>query len=291
MTSPSLSGFKLTTPLPNAQEINPAVDTPPWLVTNPDGSEAFWGPSTGGHTPNSVNPRTELIALTGFLAGTSGPHTMSVTLSVQQVPASSGDCIIGQLHGNGANKSDAFVMVHYTNGDVHAKIKEVVQTAHAGASSYLTVPLLTGVPIGDEFSFSITDDGAGSLWLGAMHGTANVGTSTPLPSAWHGQDVRFQQGCYEQNTGTPGPTNDARLTVFARSITTALPGGTPSPVPVPAPVPTPVPTPVPVPDPTDPKKAKEIKALQAKIDKLLKEVDDRNKKIAGYQAQIKQLGG
>jgi hypothetical protein len=116
-----LQGWKLTLPVVGksgtAAIIDPAAVTEPWLTESPDGSLTFWAPATGATTKNSDHPRTELVSRDTFSAAASGPHTLTASVSVSQVPADSKDIIIGRIHGADDIRSVPFVMLHYRDGE------------------------------------------------------------------------------------------------------------------------------------------------------------------------------
>ena len=85
--------------------------------------------------------------------------------------------IIGQIHGADDLISVAFVMLHYTGGAVHV----VVKHEHEGDES-TDLPLLTGVPLGAPFDFTMRDNGNGSLTFAANHGSQQRDRGHPAPA-------------------------------------------------------------------------------------------------------------
>jgi alginate lyase len=212
----SLSGWKLTLPVDSsgcqcgsATEVNPAAVTPPWLVRNSDGSLTFWAPTKGAHTPNSLHPRTELVSLADFTAG-SGTHTLKGTFSIQKLP-SANDIIIGQIHGGGSSSSIPLLMLHYRQGTIDVVTR---QSPTTGGSSDTT--LLTGVPMNTAFSYTITQSGTKFL-VSVVYGSKTGHTTIAVPSAFKGVDVRFQAGDYQQTDANQSSTDGGRLTVTALS--------------------------------------------------------------------------
>ena len=120
----NLQEWKLTLPVAgkkgDADTVEPAAITEPWLTQGADGGLTFWAPAAGATTKNSEHPRTELDNLTNFSAGTSGPRTLKVSLAVSQVPADTKDIIIGQIHG-----ADVALLV--TTGRPTAKARQLAQ--------------------------------------------------------------------------------------------------------------------------------------------------------------------
>jgi hypothetical protein len=213
----SLDGWKLTLPVDKdgnlsgkAKELQTAAVDAPWLVRNPDGSLTFWAPSAGATTSNSEHSRTELVSADDFTFGGSGVHTLSALLSIGQVPTTDPDITIGQIHGGGAIKSIPFVMLHWRDGNIVA----IVKTVTHGSSSQ-TITLLKGVPLNARFSYSMTDEGNGTLSLTATYGGETKTATTQVVPAFMGTDQRFQVGDYQQATSSSSASDGGRVTFYA----------------------------------------------------------------------------
>jgi hypothetical protein len=208
----NLAGWKLTIPEASdkgtAASVNPAASKSPWLTRGDSGSIKFWAPVDGATTPNSQHPRTELVSLNNFKAGTS-PHTLNATLVVAQAPSANQDIIIGQIHGADDISSVPFVMLHYDAGT----IKVVVKEAQSGSTSD-KYPLITGVPLGARFSYTISDLGNGNLVFSASYGASTRSITTAIPEPFRGATVRFQAGAYQQGESSSGATDGARITFY-----------------------------------------------------------------------------
>ncbi|GAA5136209.1 polysaccharide lyase family 7 protein [Pseudonocardia adelaidensis] len=208
-----LQGWKLTLPVEgdkgNAEEVEPAAVTDPWLTAGPDGSLTFWAPAAGATTKNSKSPRTELISLTDFSAGTD-QRSLTASLSVAQVPSDSKDIIIGQIHGSDDIKSVPYVMLHYRNGDIEAEVKQKQK-----GDEKQTFPLLSGVPLNERFDFTISDDGNGSMTLSATHAGTTQQATAQVPEEFRGETVRFQVGDYQQAESAQGDDDGGRVTFYA----------------------------------------------------------------------------
>jgi alginate lyase len=208
-----LQGWKLTLPEEgdkgNAEEVEPAAVTDPWLTTGPDGSLTFWAPAAGATTKNSKSPRTELISLNDFSAGTE-QRSLTASLAVSQVPADSKDIIIGQIHGSDDIKSVPYVMLHYKDGDIEAEVKQKQK-----GDEKQTFPLLSGVPLNERFDFTISDDGNGSMTISATHGGNTQQATAQVPEAFQGETVRFQVGDYQQAESAQGDDDGGRVTFYA----------------------------------------------------------------------------
>jgi Alginate lyase len=213
LTPISLAGWKLTIPEASdkgtAASVNPANSAPPWLIRDGNGSLKFWAPVDGATTENSEHPRTELVSLTNFKAGTS-PHTLAATLAVIQAPTSNQDIIIGQIHGADDIKSVPFVMLHYSAGAVRVVVKQ----AQSGSASD-KYPLISGVPLGARFSFTISDAGNGSISFAASYGATNRSVTVPIPAPFRNATVRFQAGAYQQGESSGGAGDGARITFYS----------------------------------------------------------------------------
>ena len=207
-----LRGWKLTLPEEgekgNAEEVEPAAVTDPWLTTGPDGSLTFWAPAAGATTKNSKSPRTELISLNDFSAGTD-QRSLSASLAVSQVPTDSQDIIIGQIHGSDDIKSVPYVMLHYKDGDIEAEVKQKQK-----GDEKQTFPLLSGVPLNERFDFTISDDGNGSMTISATHGGQTQQATAAVPEAFQGETVRFQVGDYQQAESAQGDDDGGRVTFY-----------------------------------------------------------------------------
>ncbi len=207
-----LSGWKLTLPTASskgaAASVEPADQSPPWLTKGDDGSIKFWAPVKGAKTPNSQHPRTELVSLSNWKAG-SGKHTLRASLQVGQVPTGNGDIIIGQIHGADDIKSVPFVMLHYANGEVRV----VVKKGQSGPTSD-KIPLISGVPLNAKFDYTITDSGDGKLLFTATCGSNTKQATAEIPAPFKNATVRFQAGAYQQGTGGGGDDDGARVTFY-----------------------------------------------------------------------------
>lgn len=215
----ALSGWKLTLPVAgrkgDAAIVDPAASTPPWLVVDADGGVSFWAPVAGSTTAHSTHARTELDSLDPFTAG-SGRHVLTASVTVTQLPKEKPDVIVGQIHGSDAISSIPFVLLHDDGGTVGVVVKH--QRSGADADQ---LPLLTGVPLGTPFAFTITDNGDQTLTFTATSDGRTATASARVPSAFLGAPVRFQAGAYQQADsahGGSGPDDGARVTFHALTI-------------------------------------------------------------------------
>ena len=213
----TLAGWKLTLPVAgrkgDAATLDPAAISPPWLVADGSGGFTLWAPVAGVTTPNSDHSRTELDSLSPFLAGV-GKHVLTAAVTVAQLPRARPDVILGQIHGSDAISSVPFVMLHDEGGTIDVVVKQQ-RTGPDGT----TVPLLSGVPLGTPFTYSISDDGNGTLTFTAAANGRTASATAAMPAAFNGAPVRFQAGDYQQAETKGGATDDgARVTFHALGI-------------------------------------------------------------------------
>lgn len=213
----SLSGWKLTLPIDSsgcqcgdAEQLDSAAVTAPWLTRNSAGALVFWAPTKGATTPNSAHPRTELVSDDDFTGDGSGTHVLSSTLSIQQLPPAD-DIVVGQIHGGGSSSSIPFVLLHYTSGSLVVWSRP---TPSAGSTKDAT--LLTGIPLNEPFSYTLTESGK-KIEVSVTYDGRKASTTIALPSGFDGMDLRFQAGDYQQSDANQSATEGGRLTATALS--------------------------------------------------------------------------
>jgi hypothetical protein len=216
-----LDGWQLTLPVAgtkgDAQVVKPAGLAPPWLTASGD-DLVFWAPVNGVTTKTSEHARTELDRLENFAAATTGPHTLTASVTVGQVPTEVPAVIVGQIHGAADISSVPFVMLFYDDGAVKAVVKQ-----EQSGDAHTDLPLLPAVPLGAPFEYSITDAGDGNLTVTATFQGQTQSASTPVPAAFSGASVRFQAGAYQQapSAGNTAAADDgARVTFSAINVGT-----------------------------------------------------------------------
>ena len=217
-----LDGWQLTLPVADpdsgdADIVNPARVSPPWLTQEAGGGMTFWAPVDGATTKNSGHARTELVNRDSFTAGRE-PHTLTATVTVAQLPSENPDVILGQIHGAGDLKSVAYVMLHYFDG----AIKVVVKQAQEGSAS-TDYQLADDVPLDTPFTFRLSDDGNGTLTFGLDADGATKTATAPVPPAFAGASVRFQVGAYQQAESSDGggSADDGARVTFTKIATAA----------------------------------------------------------------------
>lgn len=215
--SVSLTGWNLTLPIDSsgcqcgdAEQLSPAALDSPWLTRNSSGALVFWAPTKGATTPNSAHPRTELVSTSSFSGDSSATHTLSATLSIQQLPPAN-DIIVGQIHGGGSSSSIPLLMLHYASGDLTVWVRPTPST---GSKKVATV--LTGVPLNASFSYTITEKGS-SMKVSVAYGGKTGSSTIALGSGFDGMDLRFQAGDYQQSDANSSSTEGGKLTFTALS--------------------------------------------------------------------------
>lgn len=202
-----LDGWKLSVPVKSdkgsATSVNPAQgNTGPWM-TKTDGRLRFWAPVHGATTPNSPHTRTELDSLHNFPAGY-GQHTLRASVSVDQVPHSTPDIIIGQIHGAATLSSSSFVMLHYDGGLIRVTVKH-----GALGTDNDQHKLMSGIPLGARFDYTITDNGDGTVGFGVTYNGQTKTDRAAIPADFKGKPVRFQAGDYQQAVSSGGKDSDS----------------------------------------------------------------------------------
>jgi hypothetical protein len=212
----SLSGWDLSLPVSAsgaqpglAAMVIPAVLDKPWLTRDSDGALAFWDPTTGATSAHSTYTRTELYSASDFtLANGTVRHTLTATVSVSQTPSDGHNIIIGQLHGGGLNQSHALAMLHYRAGELYSFVDGIVGEKE----------LMSGVPLGAKFSYSITANVGKTMTLTVTYKGKTAGVTVTDPAADIGADERFQAGDYLQTSHSSSATDGGRVTFYALSM-------------------------------------------------------------------------
>ncbi|MDB5048771.1 MAG: Alginate lyase 2 [Fibrobacteres bacterium] len=95
--------------------------TSTYFSTGTDGSMTFWCPVTGGTTPNSHYPRSELREVwPGGEWKFDGHHVLTAKCRVTKVP-DNGLLIFGQIHGNLTGSE--IVKLYWNNGAIQAAVE------------------------------------------------------------------------------------------------------------------------------------------------------------------------
>lgn len=213
--SVDLAGWKLSIPEENddgdATSIEPATTKAPWLSRAPDGGLMFWAPTSGATTKNSEHPRTELQSLTYFKAG-SGPHTLTASLTLLQLPQDGRGIILGQIHGADDISSVPYVMLRIQKNQLRVVVKQVQD-----GDDLINYPLLNNVGLNSPISYTIADLGNGTMSFSATNNGITSQATAPIPAEFHDATVRFQAGDYQQANASAGPQDGGRV-IFHRIV-------------------------------------------------------------------------
>lgn len=212
--APVLSQWALIVPVNRSRQpegkdaayYRPARADAPYLTRGTGGSLSFYTPSVGATTPGSPHPRTELERLADFGLDAGDWNTLTAAVAVTQVPSDTRKIIIGQLH---YDVDRPFVTLRYDNGSVNV-------IADRGASC----TLLTGVRLGQRFSYQITQRGNYLLFAASttVRGhTVSKAVITGIPDAMRGSTARFSAGDYQQDVQLAGSAG--RVTFYGLQTT------------------------------------------------------------------------
>jgi len=173
--------------------------TSPWFFTGPDGAMVFWAPVTGGTTPNSTFPRSELREQINppdntINWGPAGIHILNGQCKVTVLP-STGKIIIGQIHSYLFEARPLLKLV-FDNGTIDAQLKE---SPTADSDIHYTFP---NVPFNSLITYRIVyADGMLLMTINGVTRTANVFANDP---EWATEEHYFKAGSYVQDNSGPG---------------------------------------------------------------------------------------
>lgn len=188
----------------NAAVLSPARLDSPWLTQTASGALLFWAPSGAATTAHSLHARTELESAIKYNIAAHA-HALTATLQIQQLPKSNPEICVAQLHAGGTGGSNPFVMVDYKSG----KLYVMVASGTSVAANFYT--LLTNVPLNAAFSYRISDNGDGTLTIGANASGQSKSYTVPIPSVLRGVSGHFSAGDYEQGKGSAGSTDGGKV--------------------------------------------------------------------------------
>ncbi|TZF82655.1 polysaccharide lyase family 7 protein [Pedobacter sp. BS3] len=189
----------------------------------------LWCPVNGATTSpgsGSDHPRTELIEYpllwyTQDQSGISGETIggrLDAQVAVKQF-SSTGDIIIGQIHGGGTIASSyPFVMLHARHDTVIVYVKGDT----VGNAGTVKNVLLKNVALGAKITFSITDSTNNKLYFKASApGATGTGQwNTDVPANWRHVQVRFSAGNYLQDHDPNAPDSQgSKVNVYSLKIT------------------------------------------------------------------------
>jgi PKD repeat protein len=186
----------------------------PYFYTGSDGAMVFWAPINGATTSGTTFPRSELRELINP-SNTSidwipyGTHILNAQVKVLQVPSSTKEVIIGQIH---AYSSAALptVKIIYDNGKLHGTVK----TNSTDDGSDLDFPTVTS-GLSNTITYTIeVVNGLVSVAINGITNSYNIFHSDPN---YTNETQYFKAGDYCQANSCSNPsTNDgARIAFYA----------------------------------------------------------------------------
>jgi PKD repeat protein len=213
---PTLNGVLTCSGTGGVDEVKPpqlqAGFTNAYFYTGSDGAMVFWAPINGATTSgNTTSPRSELReemspgsdSLNWILFGT---HILDAQCKVLQVPTSTKETIIGQIHAQ-SGAALPTVKVVYNNGKVHSTIK----TNSTDDNSDLDSPTVT-VGLSNSITYEIkVVNGLVSVVINGKTNSLNVFQTDPN---YTNETQYFKAGDYCQANACTNPSNDGAKVAF-----------------------------------------------------------------------------
>jgi len=176
----------------------------PYFYTGSDGAMTFWAPINGATTSGTTFPRSELRELINT-NDTSvdwipyGTHILNAQVKVLQVPTSTKEVIIGQIHAY-SGAALPTVKIIYDNGKVHSTIK----TNSTDDGSDLDFPDVTsGLSNSITYQISMVN-GLVSIVINGKTNSYNIFQSDPN---YTNETQYFKAGDYCQANSCSNPAN------------------------------------------------------------------------------------
>jgi len=189
----------IATTIPTSRLAYGYTDT--YFYTDPiDGSMTFWCPVTGGTTPHTIYPRSELREMLNpknpaVNWSWSGTHTITATESVIQVPGT-GNIVTLQIHGITTNGGDATPLVKMMYNRTHSSLVFFVHSSSDNNSSSIHY-IFNGINIGDLFSAKMqVVDGVLDM---TVNGTTQSYDFASADPNWKNLNFYFKAGDYTQD--------------------------------------------------------------------------------------------
>ncbi|HWN95323.1 MAG TPA: polysaccharide lyase family 7 protein, partial [Methylomirabilota bacterium] len=168
--------------------------TSSWFFTGADGAMVFWAPVTGGTTPGSSYPRSELREQINPPDNSvnwrpQGTHLMDAQCRVRILP-STGKIIIGQIHSY-LDDARPLLKFVFDNGTIDAQVKESPNDA---ADLHFYFP---DVPLNSLITYRILfTEGLLSMTINGVTRSVDV---YDLDPEWEDQTFYFKAGAYVQD--------------------------------------------------------------------------------------------
>jgi PKD repeat protein len=184
----------------------------PYFYTGTDGSMVFWAPINGATTSGTTFPRSELRELiatndTGVNWVPYGTHILNAQCKVLQVPTSTKEVIIGQVHAE-SGAALPTVKVIFDNGKVHGTIK----TNSTDDGSDFDFPTVT-VALSNTITYTLEIlNGLATVVINNKTNTYNIFQSDPN---YTNSTQYFKAGDYCQANSCTNPGNaDGAMVAF-----------------------------------------------------------------------------
>lgn len=205
----NLSNWKLTLPtgaVGRPTEVKqPQLATyaiAPWftVISNCNGAQ-FRAPVNGVTTSGSAYPRSELREMNSdgtkaSWSSTSGTHTMTITQSINRLPADKPDVVAGQIH-DGLDDVSTFRLrgtnLYVTDGD--ASRHKLVTSSYSLGTKFEVKFVVTGGKVEAYYNgvlqTTITKSFTGAYFKAGAYTQANCSNSSPCDSTNFGQVVIY----------------------------------------------------------------------------------------------------
>lgn len=202
----NLSNWELQLPINNSNNTDIAIIYPDDLVAGyfseffykgSGGALAFWCPSYGVSTENSLNPRTELreLAVNGNWV-LLGVHILKATCIVINLPIING-IVIGQIHGDAEDENPQLCkLIWRTDNILIAQVKSDIDPSGQEINLYLGSYCL-----GEQISYIFFLENLRlTITISSNNGeTINTQTTTFKNDYWKGKTYYFKAGNYLQD--------------------------------------------------------------------------------------------
>ena len=211
-----LDGWQLTLPVPgskgDAAIVKPAAVPPPWLTADGSGAPGLLRAGQRRDDEELEHARTELDRQENFAAG-QGPHTLTASVTVTQLPTEVPEVIIGQIHGADASARSVRAAVRRQRRD--GVVVKQNQSDTAGTPPGAPHRRAARHPV--RLHHQRQRRRQPELHRHLPTAAPPPGTH-PVPAAFHGAPVRFQAGAYQQAPSTSGARTRRRRPVTFSSI-------------------------------------------------------------------------
>jgi PKD repeat protein len=186
----------------------------PYFYTGTDGAMVFWAPINGATTGGSSYPRSELRELiatnnTGVNWIPYGTHILNAQCKVLQVPPTTKEVIIGQIHGYSGDALPT-VKVVYDNGKIHGTVKT---NSTDDGSDYDFPDVSSGLSNTITYTIELVN-GLVSVAINGITNSYNIFQSDPT---YTNETQYFKAGdyCQADSCTNPGNAEGALVAFYA----------------------------------------------------------------------------